>query len=141
MKRIVPTAIAITFGIVVLLDFFISHPLLDRIGAILADWAVILAAFALILGILNVLSVHLNRTVRREKGWPYGLVLVIALLAVLILGLMPGAGGPPSGGSSKTFTLPSKPPSSHCWLSTSCPPPIGSFEPEASRPASCWWQE
>lgn len=94
MKRIIPTAIAIAFGIVVLLDFFISHPLLDNVGAILADWAVILAAFALILGILNVLTVHMNRTIRREKGWPYGLVLVAVLLVVLILGLMPGAGGP-----------------------------------------------
>jgi hypothetical protein len=54
---------------------------------VLVNWAVIIAAFAFILGFLNVLAVHLGKLTRRAPGWFYSAVLLISATIVLGLGL------------------------------------------------------
>ncbi|MBI4785660.1 MAG: hypothetical protein HY782_01250 [Chloroflexi bacterium] len=82
------TAIAIAVGLIVLLDFFLSHPLLDPLGAAFREWAIILTAFALILGLLNLLLVHLLRIVRRnEAGAGYSAIVLLTFGIVAVFGL------------------------------------------------------
>ncbi|MFQ6059207.1 MAG: hypothetical protein ACE5MB_10060 [Anaerolineae bacterium] len=87
MKRIVPTAIAIATGLIVLADFFLENPYLDSLGQLLVRWTMIVAAFALFLGLFNVLAVHGKRVWRRQRGWPYSIVLLAAGLIVLAAGI------------------------------------------------------
>ena len=54
MKRALPMAIAIGVGLLVLLDRFVTNIYLDALGFFFLDIGVILAAFALLLGFLNV---------------------------------------------------------------------------------------
>jgi len=63
-------------------------PLLSTIGTYFIDCAVIIAAFALFLGLLNVVRVHLRNIRERTKTWPYSVLLLIALFAVLAVGLV-----------------------------------------------------
>ncbi|MGD2206656.1 MAG: hypothetical protein PVH17_07745 [Anaerolineae bacterium] len=98
LKRTVPTAIAIAIGIFVLVGLFASNPLLDAIGTYLIDTAVIIAAFALFLGLINVLRVHARKIRERQGGTLYSFVLISAMLIVLALGL-PSVPGQPSGPS------------------------------------------
>jgi len=79
-------------GLVVLLDLFVDNPLLDAIGRTFADWAVILAAVALILGLINMMGVHIKRIRGRANGWPYSIVLILALWVVAVPGLLDTAG-------------------------------------------------
>jgi len=85
-------------GILVLASLFITHPLVDAIGAYLVNVAVIVAAFALFLGVLNVLRVHARRIREGQKGSLYSFVLLAAMLLVIALGL-PSIPGQPSGPS------------------------------------------
>ncbi len=92
LKRVIPALVAILSGIVVLADFLVENPVLDEAGGTLIRWAVLVAAFALIVGILNIFIVHAGRVIRRRKGWPYSVVLVLAMWAVVIFGLLDPAG-------------------------------------------------
>ncbi len=85
------TGVAIGVGLIVLLDFFVAHPLLDPIGQAFRQWAIILTAFALLLGLFNLLQVHLLRIVRRnEPGAGYSAVVLVTALVVIAIGLLSG---------------------------------------------------
>jgi len=94
--RLIPTAIAIAVGLVTLLDYFFTLPLLDMVGAAFRQWTIILTAFALLLGLINLFQVHLTRIVRRhEASAGYSIIVVVTATLVVVVGLW--------------FTLPSPP--------------------------------
>jgi hypothetical protein len=78
-------------GVLVLLDFFVD--LGPALGGLLV-WATIIAAFAMLLGLVNVARNHVRRIARREEGWIYSVALLLAAVAVLVAGLRPGSYGP-----------------------------------------------
>ncbi|KAF0109146.1 MAG: hypothetical protein FD146_190 [Anaerolineaceae bacterium] len=86
-KGLLSTAIAIASGVMVLLGYFFTVPALVNVRIELVNWAVILAAFAIFVGVVNLLAVHGNKVRRKEKGRFYSFILVISLFATLILGL------------------------------------------------------
>ncbi len=84
-----PTAIAIGVGIVTLLTFFFRLPLLDALGAAFREWTIVLTAFAVLLGLINLLAVHFKRIARRnESGAGYSLIVIVTALIVLGIGLL-----------------------------------------------------
>ena len=86
--------IAGAVGIIVLLGFFVDiegfH--LQDLQTILLDWMVTVAAFAFLLGAINVVLVNLMR-IRQRKGGLYSLVTLTAMFAVLAFGLIDGPRG------------------------------------------------
>ena len=85
-------AIACGVGIVVLADFFFTHPVLDALGATFREWAILLTAFALLLGMINLLLVHGKRIVRRDEGGSlgYSLIVLITATVVAVIGFLYG---------------------------------------------------
>jgi hypothetical protein len=98
LKRVLPTAVAIAVGIFVLAALFTSDPRLDAFGTYFIDTAVIIAAFALFLGLINISRVHARRIRERRPGRLYSFVLLAAMLIVLAIGL-PSLSDQPSGPS------------------------------------------
>jgi hypothetical protein len=89
MRKALPIAAAILCGLLALVDFFIVDARINAAGAILVEGVTILAAFALLLGILNILNVHGRRlTTRGERGGVYSVFLILGLLATLAFGIM-----------------------------------------------------
>jgi len=92
MRKTFPIAVAIACGFLVLIDFFVSHPIIDALGATLVEGTIVLAAFAMLLGVLNLLSVHAQRIAGGERGRGLSLVLIGALVATLAVGVtLPGS--------------------------------------------------
>ncbi len=83
--RIVLTVITLSTGIIVLLSFIVDSPSLRSFRGVLAEWALIVVAFALILGVFNVLNVHLRRI--KGRNAIYSLTLIGAFLVVFIPGI------------------------------------------------------
>jgi len=81
----VSTAIAIGVGLVVLLGYFI--PSFISIRFILLRIGLVLAAMALLVGIINLLSVHLKKMRSESKNSGYSLILVISLIITLAVGV------------------------------------------------------
>lgn len=82
----ISTAIAIGVGIVVLAGYFI--PSINNIRFILLRTGLVLAAVALLVGIINLVSVHFKKMRAESENSGYSLILVIALLATLAVGII-----------------------------------------------------
>ncbi len=87
------TVVAVSIGILVLLDMATDLPFLNALGALLVEYGLIIAAFALLLGLLNVLSVHSRKVRLREEGWPYSTILIVTTVILVVLGLLTGPNG------------------------------------------------
>jgi hypothetical protein len=86
--RWLPTAIAIAIGLIVLIDYFFDAPLLDALGIAFREWTIILTAFALLLGVINLMQVHLLRVIHRhEANAGYSVLVVITATLVALTGL------------------------------------------------------
>ncbi len=95
MKRRFPTAIAMAIGFIVLLDRFVTGIDIDSLGYFFVDSAIIVAAFAIVLGFLNIMMVHFKKIRGLQQGWPYSIILIVVMWIVLVPGLL-GAQGPSS---------------------------------------------
>lgn len=112
MTRIGPilaTVTAIIVGLLILLDLFIQQwsassgdikQISGNISALLVSWLAIVAAFALFLGFVNVISVHLHRIRSQKPGIIYSVVLLTSLIGTLLVGFY---AGPDSNGSRFIF--------------------------------------
>lgn len=80
-KRFLPVLLGSVAGILILANAL--YPQLDglqRISAELLRWVIVLGAFAVVVGILNVVAQHVNRVRRRDPRAPYSVALLIGLL-------------------------------------------------------------
>ena len=89
MKRIslvINTAIAMGFGIVVLLGYFLTNvPVLILIRRTLLEWSVLLAGIAVIIGVGNLFAVHFQKISQRKPGTLYSLILLVFFIITFIL--------------------------------------------------------
>jgi hypothetical protein len=87
----VNAGIAIVAGLIVLVGYFI--PWLSPIREILLQWAVILAAFALLVGVANLLRVHWKKMSRVKKGGVYSLILWFSFCLTVVIVTLSGPNG------------------------------------------------
>jgi hypothetical protein len=85
--RYLTAAIAIASGLIVLLGYFYPLDALIQLRVILTDWAVIIAAVAVLVGVANLVFVHMDKIRRREKNSIYGVLLIFSLLLTFGLGM------------------------------------------------------
>lgn len=83
--------IAISAGIIVLLGYFV--PGLEFLRLTILSWVSIAAGFALLVGVINLLSVHWGKVKSSQPGRLYSLVLVLSFLAAVILTGLSGPTG------------------------------------------------
>lgn len=86
-RHLLPVAIAISFGILTLLGLLFS---LSNLTDAFLSWATFLAAVALLLGVVNLFSVHISRLILKRNI--YSGVLAISLLVTIALGVTDGMG-------------------------------------------------
>jgi len=92
--RILAAGIAIASGLLVLLGYFIPLEALLEIRLLLVQWAIILAAVTVLVGVLNLLGVHWHKIRTRQKGTAYSILLIVSLFASAILGIVLGTNNP-----------------------------------------------
>jgi hypothetical protein len=86
VKAPIAAAVAIGVGIVVLAGYFI--PSITGVRFILLRIGLVLAAVALLVGIINLLKVHIKKMGSDSETSGYSLILVISLVATLIIGII-----------------------------------------------------
>jgi len=91
--RIVAAGVAIAFGLLVLLGYFVPVSMLLEIRLALVQWAVVIAAFAVLVGVFNLLGVHWHKIRTRQKGLAYSILLIFSLFATAVLGIAGGTNG------------------------------------------------
>ncbi len=93
MRRVLPLIITFVVGVVMALEFFVPHYRFKWLTDEFTEWGLILAAAAYVLGILNLLQVNLPKIARRERDWPYKLLMVLAMVVTLFAGIGQGKDG------------------------------------------------
>ena len=90
--RVFTAALAMGAGIIVLLGYFFLQ--LEPLRLVLVNWAIIIAAMAVLVGIFNLVAVQMEKIRKRQKGGIYGALLVVALIITFGLGLILGPENP-----------------------------------------------
>jgi len=86
-KRLVATLILGVVGLLVLIDFGGAGGTVGALAGLLINWAAVITAIALLLGIISVAVSHLQRVRLRSADWGYSLVLLLGLLSVIAVGI------------------------------------------------------
>jgi hypothetical protein len=90
MKRKIPLAICFTMGILMIVQFFIPHPVSLEAANVIYKWVIVLMAFALVLAIGNLIRHHTHKIRKRKEDWPYSIVTLGGMAAMSIIGLVWG---------------------------------------------------
>lgn len=87
--RLIATVSVISFGLVTLIGL-VSRP--GSPPAIFAEFMIrvvaVIGAAAVLVGVLNLLSVHWGRIRKTQHGWPYSLITLLAAIAVIALRIL-----------------------------------------------------
>lgn len=86
IRSLLSTAVAIGVGVIVLAGYFL--PTISAVRFILLRIGLVLAAVALLVGILNLVAVHLRKLSSDQPNSGYSLILVLALVITLIVGIV-----------------------------------------------------
>ncbi len=83
------TATAMIAGVTMVIGL-LSDPGSDAraVAALVIQLVAVTGAIAVLLGILNLLSVHLGRFTHAERGWPYSLLVLVVAVGVIVLRIL-----------------------------------------------------
>ncbi len=90
MRRELPLAICFIMGIIMTVQFFIPHRHSQWLFENMLRWLIIVFTFALILGILSLVKLHIQKVQYRRQDWLYSIVALIGLGLSLVTGFMRG---------------------------------------------------
>jgi hypothetical protein len=85
MKTPLSAAIAIGFGLVVLLGYFIDLPILDTLRQVFVQWAVILVSVAMLVGVANLALAHWRKIGQEQAGGAYSILVLVSLVVTLLV--------------------------------------------------------
>ncbi|HSO27533.1 MAG TPA: hypothetical protein VLS48_05645 [Anaerolineales bacterium] len=78
----------------VLVGYFAPLGVLALVREVFIQWAVILAAVALVVGVINLLRVHARKISQEESGAAYSLITIVAfVVTVIVVGFLSGPTG------------------------------------------------
>ncbi len=89
LANILATVTVISLGFVVLVGLVsASDTSTAEFTGFLLRLVSVIAAVAVLVGVLNLLAVHMGRFVRSEHGWPYSAITLLVALAVGVLRIL-----------------------------------------------------
>jgi hypothetical protein len=110
LRSKIPLVVAFFAGLIPIVSQYVPKRFISGdtgMSPRLDQWLIIVAAFALLLGITNVLSVNSRKISRRETGWPFAALLLVGLFITSGLGIYGAVSGDGIGirtdGSSTPF--------------------------------------
>ncbi|MBU1022782.1 hypothetical protein KKB99_00755 [bacterium] len=86
LKKQIPITIAFLTGIFMWWQYYIPHHSIQNIYNIMISWELIIAGFALVVGIYSLLHHHANKIRRKTPQWGFSVVVYIAMFAMVING-------------------------------------------------------
>ncbi|GIV89842.1 MAG: hypothetical protein KatS3mg055_2360 [Chloroflexus sp.] len=86
-RQLIAVLIAGVSGLIVLLDFVGSGPVVKALAMVLVQWAALITALAVVIGAVSVFSAHLRRVRARAPEAGYSLVLIIGMVIVIVAGI------------------------------------------------------
>jgi hypothetical protein len=92
MQRLLPRIITFVCGLFLAIQYFIPHKSSEKVYETSLNWLIVVGIFAILLGILSLVSVHLEKIRRKNKGYGYSWVLLAGLVFMVTAGIVTGTG-------------------------------------------------
>lgn len=92
MRRRVPLLITALVGITFVVQFFVPHRPFSGMQGLFTDWVQVIAAFAIWLGALNLMKVSADSIYRKERGWPYAVIIIACFFVTAVVGFFLSGG-------------------------------------------------
>jgi len=89
MRKQFWVVVAFACGVLMLLDYYLTVPLFKTVAQEVRAWAVIISAFALGLGAINLIRVH-SANVRKGRQGVFSSVLIAGFAIIVVVGLSGG---------------------------------------------------
>jgi hypothetical protein len=109
-RRHIPVAITFILGIFLIFSYYLQLPQpIKAIGDALISWGVVILAFSLTLGTVNVAVRHtmlVTKRVKENNQWMYSLITLFFMVAFLVLGFGFGIDSETHGYYYSTFYSP-----------------------------------
>jgi hypothetical protein len=88
MRREIPIAVCFLAGLSFILEYFIPHQNIRPIFETFRQWAIIVMAFAYVLGISNIVRINYHVIQKQGRDWIYKIVLVLGLFFMIFVGIV-----------------------------------------------------
>jgi len=86
MMNLLPVVLTAIVGILIILSFFIPHPVIAEPAQILQDWAIVIVASGYVLGAANVYKINGEAAIKQQKDWIYKYVLLGSMTGMMVVG-------------------------------------------------------
>lgn len=94
MRREIPIAICFLAGLSFVLEYLIPHQKVLSIFESIRQWAIIIIAFAYVLGVSNIVRINYHVIQNKGRDWLYKIILVVGLFFMIFVGIVyPGGIG------------------------------------------------
>jgi hypothetical protein len=87
LRREVPLAISFVVGLFMVIGLFVPERHFTAGRTEFESWAIIIRAFAAVLGVANIARISYLRIARREHEWVYHVPLLAGLVLMIVLGV------------------------------------------------------
>ncbi len=96
MKTTLPVAIAFLGGIVMVISFFFNEETtaIGQLSGVMLDWLIIIGGFTLLLGVVSITRVNWSALKRKQDGWFYNLLTLLAIFAMALPSVLPKSWSP-----------------------------------------------
>lgn len=88
MRREIPMILAFVAGLLLILDFFV--PVLEPVTERVNNWYLVVIAFAIVVGVVNLLRVNYFKIKLRQEDWPYSIPLIAGVVVMGGVGIIFG---------------------------------------------------
>lgn len=89
IKRQLAIILMMSMGILALSGYFFNFPVLREFTDKDApQWYMIIAGFAAFLGCLNLLQLHTQKVVNKQKNWQYSIFTLLGFLIMIVFGFL-----------------------------------------------------
>ncbi len=86
IMNVFPVVLTSIVGILLILSFFVPHPVIADPAQVLQDWAIVIVASGYVLGTANVFKVNGEGAIKRQKDWIYKWILLGSMIAMMLVG-------------------------------------------------------
>ncbi len=90
MRRELPMIVAFVAGLIIILEFFV--PALRAVADNIQNWYLVVVAFAILVGVFNLLRINYMKIKHGRRDWPYSIALIAGLFTMGIVGVGWGIG-------------------------------------------------
>ncbi len=85
LLNLLSAIVAVSMALITIIFLLASGDGPQLIAGALLQLVAVTVAFAVLIGLFNLISVHVGRMTGRERGWPYSLVVLVVAWSILLL--------------------------------------------------------